>query len=339
MRYRTLFSISLRQFRILMILLYAIIVFLLIAILAVCAILLSVSRRLTLLEKKISADMPDKTEEALPAPAETTAEESADSSLNIITEPQQEAIHILLVNDNAESVSSLAEALSPDYEVTCSSSAEEALSLIGANSFDAVISDIDMPDMSGFELCRNIKSNIETSHIPVMLLSALRDNETIISALEAGAEDCMLKPCDITILRMRLKTYVSEMQKMRRSIVTHLASHNEPEKEDYSNRYDHEFITSVTAILEENLSNSDFMIGDLCSSMGMSRTALFNKLKSLTGLPPNDFIRTYRLNKADKLLRSHEHNVSEVAYMVGFSDPKYFSVCFKKQFGTSPSKL
>jgi AraC-like DNA-binding protein len=115
----------------------------------------------------------------------------------------------------------------------------------------------------------------------------------------------------------------------------------DPQSEEggYASQMDKEFLNKVINILNEELANSEFSVDDLCRRLGVSRTVLYNKIKTLTGQPPNDFIKVVRLNKAKEILETHKYMISEVADMVGFSDPKYFSVCYKKQFGISPSKV
>ena len=118
-----------------------------------------------------------------------------------------------------------------------------------------------------------------------------------------------------------------------------LADDNKPEEVEYTNELDRQFMVKAMEILNENLAESEFSVVDLCAAIGMSRTSVYNKIRSITGQSVNEFIRIVRLNKSKELLSTKMYNVSEVAYMVGFSDPKYFSTCFKKQFGVSPSKF
>jgi type I restriction-modification system DNA methylase subunit len=134
--------------------------------------------------------------------------------------------------------------------------------------------------------------------------------------------------CNMNILQNR--------QHLRETV---LAMDAQPEETDYTSQLDKEFLDKVMKVIEEELSDSEFSINDFCRMLGMSRTSVYNKIKTLTGQGPNDFIRIVRLNKAKELLVSRKYSIGEVANMVGFSDPKYFSTCFKKQFGTSPSKI
>ena len=201
---------------------------------------------------------------------------------------------------------------------------------------DIIISDIVMPVLEGDELCRILKSSVDTSHIPIILLTALSERENIIFGLEAGANDYIIKPFDLSVLKVRIRNILQNRQHLRETV---LAMDAQPEETDYTSQLDKEFLDKVMKVIEEELSDSEFSINDFCRMLGMSRTSVYNKIKTLTGQGPNDFIRIVRLNKAKELLVSRKYSIGEVANMVGFSDPKYFSTCFKKQFGTSPSKI
>ena len=190
--------------------------------------------------------------------------------------------------------------------------------------------------LEGDELCRILKSSVDTSHIPIILLTALSERENIIFGLEAGANDYIIKPFDLSVLKVRIRNILQNRQHLRETV---LAMDAYPEETDYTSQLDKEFLDKVMKVIEEELSDSEFSINDFCRMLGMSRTSVYNKIKTLTGQGPNDFIRIVRLNKAKELLVSRKYSIGEVANMVGFSDPKYFSTCFKKQFGTSPSKI
>ena len=192
-----------------------------------------------------------------------------------------------------------------------------------------------MPGMDGYELCRNLKQSLPTSHIPVILLTAMDDREHIILGLEAGADDYVVKPFDPQVLLARISGLLHERERLR-SLV--LRAGREEKKREYASRLDQEFMEKVLATVEQSYADPDFEIDDLCRSLAMSRTAFFNKLKGITGKAPNDFIRIFRLERGAQLLSSHEFTVAEVADRVGFADPKYFSSCFRRHFGVSPSK-
>jgi AraC-like DNA-binding protein len=138
------------------------------------------------------------------------------------------------------------------------------------------------------------------------------------------------------VLKARIRNILKRRDSLRKDIL-----HVDPQSQEggYASQMDKEFLNKVINILNEELANSEFSVDDLCRRLGVSRTVLYNKIKTLTGQPPNDFIKVVRLNKAKDILETHKYMISEVADMVGFSDPKYFSVCYKKQFGISPSKV
>lgn len=252
--------------------------------------------------------------------------------------PSQSRSTLLLVDDEPDMLAYLSDMLSQDYDVLTAGNAAAALELARQYGPDLVITDVVMPVLSGEDLCRMLKTYVETVHIPVILLSAAGTRQNIIFGLEAGANDYITKPFDPPVLKARIRNLLLEQQRLRESVLAHDMSDTAPEP-DWPSRVDKEFMDKVHEVLERELANYDFKIGDLCLEVGMSRTALYNKLKSLTGQGPNDFIRIFRLNRAKELLSQHRYTIAEVSDRVGFSDPKYFSVCFKKQFGESPSRI
>lgn len=255
---------------------------------------------------------------------------------DISTEEDDEREQILLVEDDADTLEYLAKTLSDEYRVIKVSNGNEALTFAQEMNPDIVISDIMIPGLTGDELCRTLKSSVATSHIPVILVTAMSAREAIIHGLEAGANDYILKPIDLEVLKARIKNILKLRNSFRKDIMN---ADPENSSMDYANLMDKEFLNRAMNVLNVEMSNSQFSINDFCRRLGLSRTVLYNKIKTLTGQSPNDFIRAVRLNKAKELLESHKYMISEVADMVGFSDPKYFSVCYKKQFGISPSKV
>ncbi len=245
---------------------------------------------------------------------------------------------LLIVEDNQDLRNYLAKSMEADYHVIIATDGKEALDMAKEQNPDLVLSDIDMPQMRGDEMCRILKSSVDTSHIPVVLLTGLGEREQIIKGLQAGANDYIVKPFDLPELRLRLRNLLANREKMRKALLE-----AKPEKSSSEavcdNPLDQEFMEKVQHVLDSHLDNIDFSMPEFCQELGMSRTSVYNKLKALTGHSPNDYIRIVRLNRAHELLQSKRYNVSEVSLMVGFADPKYFSLCFKKRFGTLPSKL
>lgn len=243
---------------------------------------------------------------------------------------------IFIVEDDSDLLEYLRKSLESEYDVQVWSDSLQAFDAIRNESPDLVITDLMMPRLRGDELCRMVKTDMATSHIPVILLSGLASRHDIITGLEAHADDYIVKPFDIVLLKARIRNIIKLRAELNNRVI---ADDCEPAHEDFTNELDREFMTKVMESVESHLSDSDFSISDLCSDLAMSRTSVYNKIKSLTGQSLNEFIRIMRLNRSKELLQSRRYNISEVAYMVGFSDPKYFSTCFKKQFGISPSKL
>ena len=246
--------------------------------------------------------------------------------------------NLLLVEENNDMLESLQANLALYYAVTAVDNGKKALELAKETNPDIIIANALMPDLSGYELCRILKSAIETSHIPIILLSALNEKENIIFGLEAGANDYILKPFDFDILKARIRNILQSREQLRK-IVFSFSPDTPIEETSYTNELDIEFLDKAIHIIEKEIANPDFSISEFCSLLAMSRTSVYNKLKSLTNQAPNDFIRIIRLNKAKDFLESGKYTVSEVSYRVGFTDPKYFSTSFKKQFGVSPSKI
>ena len=243
---------------------------------------------------------------------------------------------ILIVEDDAETLEYIRSSLAEEYSVTTATDGQTALGVIAEKNPDIVISDVIMPVMNGYDLCRRVKSDVATSHIPVLLLTGMTDRESVIRGLESGADDYIVKPFDMSVMKARIRNILNERQRLREAI---LYSNNASARNEYSNKLDQEFMDKVISVVQKELSNSEFQISDLCRELAMSRTAFYNKLKSLTGQGPNDFIRIYRLERSKEYLADHRYSIAEVSDMVGFSDAKYFSVCFKKQFGVSPSRF
>lgn len=259
-------------------------------------------------------------------PVPDSAAQDADNSDN----------SILIVEDDADTLEYMRSSLADEYSVITASDGRTALGVIAEKNPDIVISDVIMPVMNGYDLCRSVKSDVATSHIPVLLLTGMTDRESVIRGLESGADDYIVKPFDLSVLKARIRNILNERQRLREAI---LYSSNASARNEYSNKLDQEFMDKVISVVQKELSNSEFQISDLCRELAMSRTAFYNKLKSLTGQGPNDFIRIYRLERSKEYLADHRYSIAEVSDMVGFSDAKYFSVCFKKQFGVSPSRF
>ena len=282
-------------------------------------------------ETKSSNDIP------LPAPEiyENTQKEEK-------KEKKEKSQRILIVEDNDELRNYLSQTLSEDHLIQVCSNGKEALTVIPEYKPDLVISDIMMPEMRGDELCQAIKSNIETSHIPVILLTALNNEKDILSGLRIGADEYVLKPFNIGILKATISNLLANRALLRNKYAS-LDSEDEENDDDeeyinYSQDIDWQFIADVRKNIKDNIDNPALTVDVLASLMGMSRTSFYNKLKALTDQSPGDYIRLIRLKHAIKLLKENVHNITEISEMTGFNDVKYFREVFKKHYNVSPSQ-
>lgn len=242
---------------------------------------------------------------------------------------------ILIVQDD-KTHRFLRESLGEDYELICLYDGNEGLEYARQYGPDLIISGLRLPGISGEDICRAIGSSPETNHIPVIIYSSNTEKESIIYCLEAGAADYIVKPADPAILKARIKNIIEYRQALRQSILN--MGKDEPEPE-YENKLEQDFMDSVAEIASRHLDDEGFVMDDFSKEMKMSRTSFYNKIKALTGQSPNEFMKIYRLNRAKEFLKEKKYTIAEISTMVGFSDPKYFSICFKKQFGVSPSKM
>ena len=210
----------------------------------------------------------------------------------------------------------------------------EALEIANKYPVDLVISDVMMPEMDGNTLCRNLKNNISTSHIPIILLTAKNDTDDIMKGYESGAEAYVQKPFDPQILELQVKNIIHMKQVQREKVVKTLGS----DVESVSlSKFDKDFINKINELIEKNIDNDEFSIADITQSLYISRSLLHVKMKSLLNISMGDYIRKKRLNKACELLRDG-YNVTETAYKTGFANPNYFSKAFKKEFGVKPTE-
>jgi len=236
---------------------------------------------------------------------------------------------ILIVEDNRELLATVVSLFEGSYTIITATNGEEALSKALEYIPDLIISDLMMPYMDGAQLCQAIKTNMTTSHIPFILLTAVTDSNTQTLALENGANIYLTKPFDNKQLFLSAQNLLAISQKRSKEFQVKTTA--------FDNELDAQFISSLNQLIEENLQSDGFDVNFISRTMGMSAPILYRKLKAISNLSLNNYVKTYRLNKAKELLTS-AMNISEVAYAVGFSDRKYFSKEFKKQFGHNPSE-
>ncbi|WP_352421618.1 response regulator [Proteiniphilum sp.] len=245
--------------------------------------------------------------------------------------------HVLVVEDNNDLQNFLKHALQSYYQVTVADDGVEAWEQIQKKMPELVISDIMMPNMDGFELCRLMKSTYETSHIPVVLLTALSEKTQQLQGLGIGADDYLTKPFDMALLTQRIKSIIQNRKTVREKALKLIQeTDGDP---ILSNELNDKFVKRAVELVRTNMDNPEFDKETFASAMHVSSSLLYKKLKSLTDQSPVDFIRGIRLNYAVELLQSGKYTVTEVSELCGFSSVKYFSQAFKKYFGESPSRI
>ncbi|OIP85163.1 MAG: hypothetical protein AUK44_00370 [Porphyromonadaceae bacterium CG2_30_38_12] len=242
-------------------------------------------------------------------------------------------IVVLIVEDNADLLIVLANSLSRLYKVLKAKNGIEALKVMHENEIDLVVSDVMMPEMDGNTLCRTIKEDIDYSHMPVLLLTAKNQIDDRIECYNAGADAYISKPFEMGVLEARINSLILNRQKKNKEYQSSLTI---TAKNYESDSIDGNFLRKAISVVEENLDNFDFTHEQLIDAMNSSKSTLYRKIKSLTGLSPSEFVRNIRLKHACLMLKSETGNISDIAYAVGFNDPKYFSTCFKAEFGVTP---
>ena len=243
---------------------------------------------------------------------------------------------VLVVEDNNELRSFITSFLSVDFEVYEAENGKVGLEKCKEIKPIMCIVDVMMPVMDGLEFCTTLKNDVLISHIPVVLLTALAEDENKIKGYKAGADGYIGKPFEPEVLSATIQSIISNRKRLKEQF-----SSEGTTEIDYVSHSpaDEVFMNDLKTMLDNQIEDPNLMIKDICEELGMSASKLYRKLKEITDLSPNEFIRTMRLKKATVLLKSKQYNVSEVAVMVGFNDPLYFSRCFKKQFGISPSQF
>lgn len=273
-----------------------------------------------------SIEFPDK-DIAIP-----TEPDSPELGLNL--EDNNSTTKMLIVDDNTEMRAVLCEIFNGTYRILLAEDGEEGLRIAEKKQPDIIISDIMMPKMSGLKMCEILKTSLTTSHIPVILLTALDSEKDTIKGLANGADDYISKPFRSAILKAKVKTLL----KNRQSIYQNFAvPSNHSDSTSVNSSIDAKILKNAVALVEENLLNSSFNIQDFAQGLGLSRSLLFSKIKALTGLTPNAFVTSIKLkNAAAKIIASPDENTSQIAYECGFETPSYFIKCFRRFYGMTP---
>lgn len=242
---------------------------------------------------------------------------------------------VLLVEDDRELQSVIENYLRHSFRIIRADTGKDGLLKAREILPDLIISDIIMPELDGIELCNEMKTNLSTSHIPVILLTARSEAEDVIEGLESGADDYIPKPFNIRILEAKCKSLIENRQRLRKMFAATIVP---VAGEVATTPVDEQFLQKAIRSVEKNISNPHFSVQNLAKELCVSRSLLHKKLTALVDLPPNDFITSLRLKRSVLLLLEQNKSISEIAFEVGFNDPKYFSRCFKKFYGVSPSE-
>jgi signal transduction histidine kinase/ligand-binding sensor domain-containing protein/DNA-binding response OmpR family regulator len=242
---------------------------------------------------------------------------------------------VLLVEDNDDFRFYLKDNLKLKYTVIEAADGNEGIAKAIANLPDLIVSDVMMPEADGFELCRQLKTNPITSHIPIILLTARMADQKKIEGYETGADDYITKPFNFEILESRIYNLIAQRDRMRKSFQKHFKI--EPAEIGITS-LDEKLINKALKLVEDNITDANFSVEKMSRELGMSRVHLYKKLTAITGKTPIEFIRIMRLKRAAQLLQKSQLTVAEVAFEVGFNDPRYFSRYFKTEFGILPSQ-
>jgi signal transduction histidine kinase/ligand-binding sensor domain-containing protein/CheY-like chemotaxis protein/AraC-like DNA-binding protein len=242
---------------------------------------------------------------------------------------------LLFVDDNKDLCEFIEDNLSNDYSVITACNGQDALDKLQKNDITIVVSDVMMPVMSGTELCKQIKTDISLSHIPVILLTARTAEEHKIEGLELGADDYITKPFNFNILKLRIQKFLEWTEKSHQAFSQKI---DVSPAEITITSLDEKLIEKAIKVVEEHMSDYDFSVETLGDAVGLSRGHLYKKLMIITGKGPAEFIRTIRLKRGRQLLEKSQLQIAEIAYAVGYNSPKRFTVNFREEFGMSPSE-
>ena len=242
---------------------------------------------------------------------------------------------LLIAEDTQEIRLAIKSYLENDYRIVEAEDGEEALKFAVELIPDLIISDWMMPKMDGIELCKHLKTNTHTSHIPVVMLTAKSTSLNKIQGFETGADEYMTKPFEYPLLRARLKNLILSRIALQKK---YSINASEEERKINITGIDQKFMDSLISLIDKNLDNSELNINDFCEELGISRSPFYRKLTAITGQSPVIFLRNYRLNKAAQLIEENGENISGIMYQVGFNNKSYFAKSFKELFGCTPSE-
>lgn len=251
-------------------------------------------------------------------------------------EPESRPLYrLLIVDDNEDILDFLYVLFAPSYAVLKARGGEEALRIAANHTVDLIVSDIMMPEMDGLEFCRRLKTDLSTSHIPVVLLTAKDMEENVLEGLETGADDYIVKPFSPPLLKARIENLLRQRERLRLKFGRDFVL---TPKEVRLTSPDEALMQRLVDIMEEHIADSAFNVNRMCEMVHLSHMQFIRKVRQLTGQKPIDLLKSYRLKRAKDLLKQNKANISEIAYLVGYDLPNSFSRAFKKEFGFSPSE-
>lgn len=243
---------------------------------------------------------------------------------------------LLLIEDDEELLNLMVKLLRVSYNIFTALSGKEGLAMLEQENIDLVVSDIMMPEMDGIEFCKAVKTNLNTSHIPIILLTAKTMEEDRVQAYESGANGFLTKPFSLSVLHAKINNLLKDKERANCDFKKQLVF--EVKELNYTG-LDEKFLSQAVECVNKNLEDPEFDQEQFAVTMNVSKSTLYRKLKSLTGLNTTGFIRNIRIKAACRIMEEKKNlRISDLAYAVGYNDPKYFAVCFKKEFGMQPSE-
>jgi signal transduction histidine kinase/ligand-binding sensor domain-containing protein/DNA-binding response OmpR family regulator len=281
-------------------------------------------------------------EERRPLAADTSLASDATlpvepTSVEVVDEEEDERPTLLIVDDDTEVVNYMRVLFSKDYRLITCLDADTALEEMRAAEPNIVVSDVAMPGKDGYQLCQEIKQDIQLCHIPVILVTAKITADNQVEGLNVGADAYVTKPFEPAVLSALIQSQLKNRDRVRK-LLTKATTTEDESVEDALSEQDKHFMEELYKLMEEELSNSELDVSRITKLLLISRTKLYYKIKGLTGETPSSFFRTYKLNRAAELLKGGKYTVSEIADLCGFSTQSHFSVVFKKQFGVTPTE-
>ena len=271
------------------------------------------------------ADLPN----GLPADKSELSETSDEAPADVLKT-------ILVVDDNQDMLSFVSSCMKESFHVFTASDGAAALDILQREQVNLIISDVMMPGIDGFELCRRVKSDITLSHIPIILLTARTTDVSRIEGLQLGADDYLTKPFNVEVLRLRVNKFIDWEQHNHQMFRQKM---NIEPSEITITPLDEQFIKKAIELVEKNISDSEFSVETMAAEVGMARTTLYKKLMAITGQGPAEFIRTIRIKRGRALLEASQMQVTEIAYAVGFTTVKSFTMNFKNEYGMTPTEF